>query len=154
GRKRYGPEFVEENEGRVDFDGTRIKAWQLRYGAKKGKLTLDQFRISADDMAKARNARSVTLRSKGGVDISFSLANMPALLKGLEDCSADLKRYWNAGDERDGTITVPAKGDVRAVFSNNDYPTEAMKRFQEGTAQYLLLIDEQGKVAACHVLTP
>ena len=154
GRKNYGPEFVEEYEGSVDFGAGPVKAWLLHYGSPKGKVTLDQFRISAQEMAKARTASFVTLRSKNRADISFSLANMSALLKGLEDCTTDLKRYWNSDGRKDGTIAVGSRGDVRKVFTDNDYPTEAMKRTQEGTAQYLLLINEQGKVAGCHVLTP
>jgi protein TonB len=41
---------------------------------------------------------------------------------------------------------------VRTVFTANDYPSEALNRGQEGDAQFLLLIDENGKVAGCHVL--
>lgn len=152
GRKRYGPEFAEEFEGSVDFGSGGIKAWLLHHGSKKAKLTLDRFRIKSADMAQARTSKAVTLHSKGGSDVTFSLSNMSALLKGLDDCTADLRRYWNDGGEKDGRITVPSKGDVRKVFTDNDYPSEAMNRRQEGTAQFFLMIDQTGKVAACHVL--
>ena len=152
GRKRYGPEFAEEYEGSVDFGNGPIKAWLLHYGAKGKKLSLDQFRISAQEMAAARTASSVTVHSSSGGNLTFSLANMPALLKGLEDCTADLKRYWNfAGPER-AKIAVSAKGDIRGLFRSEDYPAEAMKNHQEGRVQFMLLINEQGKVAACHIL--
>ena len=154
GRKRYGPEFAEEFEGRVDFGSGPIKSWILHYGGKKQRLTLDQFRITSREMAQARTSSSVELRIRGGPNVTFSLHNMTALLKGLEDCTADLKRYWNEDGEKDGRIALVAKGDVRGVFTARDYPDEAMKRRQEGRAQFLLLVDELGKVAACHVLIP
>lgn len=152
GRKGVGPKFAEELKGTVNFgQGPPIKAWLLHYGTKAPKVELYTFRISAVEMAQARATDSVTLHSKGSPDVTFSLANMPALLKSLEECTADLKRYWNM-DGDTGKMAVPSKGDIRKVFTSDDYPSEAMKRMQEGSAQFLLLIDEQGKVAGCHVL--
>jgi TonB family protein len=153
-RKRSGPWFADELEGTVDFrQGPPIKAWVLHYGAKTDKLDLYTFRIDAASMVAARMAKAVTLHSKGGPDVSFGLDSMPALLKGLEDCTADLKRYWKMDGQETGELAVPTKGDIRRVFSDSDYPTEAFIRQQEGTSQFLLLIDEKGKVAGCHVLT-
>jgi len=83
--------------------------------------------------------------------VTFKLDNMPALLRGLEQCTADLKRYWNMDWEQTGSIAILSKGDLRGVFSASDYPSEALIRNQEGKAQFLLLIDEQGKVAGCYV---
>jgi protein TonB len=37
------------------------------------------------------------------------------------------------------------------LFDASDYPAEAVKHEQEGSAQYLLLIDEHGSVSGCHV---
>jgi len=152
GRKRSGPLFAEEFQGRVDFGHGPINAWLLHYGGKKAQLTIDQFRISAEEMRQARTAGFVSLHSKGGADVSFSLSNMPALLKGLEECTADLKHYWNIEPPERDKIAVQAKGDVRNIFSSGDYPSEAMNHRQEGTVQFLLLIDEKGKVAGCHIL--
>lgn len=152
GRARYGPEFAEEFEGSVDFGSGRITAWLLHYGGKGKKISLDLFRVSSADMAQARASKSVTLHTKGGPNVSVELANMPALLKGLEDCTADLKRYWNMDSPEKDKIATVSKGDVRSIFRDTDYPAEAMKNRQEGRVQFLLLIDEHGKVAACHVL--
>jgi TonB family protein len=79
---------------------------------------------------------------------------MSDLIKGLQDCAADLKRYWNEGGEKDGRIATPAEGDVKSLFSDWDYPDEAMIRRQEGTAQFILLINQQGRIAGCNVLQP
>lgn len=152
GRKGGGPDFAEEYEGSVDFGGGAINTWSLHYGTRKGRLTIDQFRISAQEMIQARTAGLVTFRRKGDRDVSFTLANMPALLKSLETCTADLKQYWNMEPPERDKIAVPAKGDVRQVFNPYDYPSAAMTNHQEGTVQYLLLIDETGKVADCHVV--
>jgi len=151
-RKHSGPGFAQELPGTVDFGHGPIKAWLLHYGAMTDKIEFYTFRISASDMAQARTASAVTLRSGVRPNVTFSLANMTNLLKGLEACTADLKTYWNMNGKEVGTIAVPSRGDVRRIFSDLDYPSEAMDRRQEGTAQFLVLIDQQGKVAGCHVL--
>lgn len=151
GRNRAGPAYAEEMEGSVDFGRGPMTAWMLHYGSNSKKHDVYQFRISAADMAQARSASTITFRAKGGPDTSFILRSMPALLDGLDKCTADLKRYWNMDGRDNGTIAIPAKGDVRSAFTPNDYPNEAIARRQEGTAQFLLLIDEKGGVAGCHV---
>jgi TonB family protein len=151
-RKHKGPQFAEELQGSVDFGSGPIKAWLLHYSSKDRKVELYQYRIPAAEIAQARIAKAVTFHVKGGMDQAFELATIPALLDGFQKCTEDLARYWNLGGERDGRIAVGSKGDVRSVFSARDYPWEALSRRQEGTAQFLLLIDEVGKVAGCHVL--
>jgi TonB family protein len=150
GRHRGGPRYDEELEGSVDFGSGPIKAWLLVYGTK-AKQKVQQFRISALDMEQARSATSVTFIATGGEDVSLALTDMPALLKGLKDCTADLQQYWNMDFKTMGKAAAPSKGHLRGLFTTNDFPAEAQTRGQEGTAQFLLLIDEKGKVAACHV---
>lgn len=150
---RAGPEFATELKGAVDFGHGPIKTWLLAYSGKNSKSKVYQFRVSAADIAQANSAASVTVKPEGAPDFSFALQSMPALLKGLQDCTVDLQRYWNARGLTDGSITTPAKGDVRSIFTADDYPADAVQHAQGGTSQFLLLIDEKGSVAGCHVLT-
>jgi TonB family protein len=151
-RRSTGPEFAAELEGTVDFGSTPIQAWLLNYRAATKHLDVYQFRISANEMSLARSASSVRLHIHGAPDFAFTLASIPQLLDGLAACTADLKTYWNMGGEADGRIATSAKGDLRRLFTPNDYPTEALNRRQQGRAQFMLLVDQQGKVAGCHVL--
>lgn len=151
-RKHKGPQFAEELEGTVDFGSGPVKAWLLHYSSEHRDVDLYQYRISAAEMSQARTASAVTFHIKRGPDQAFELAAIPALLDGLQKCTDDLKHYWNTDGEKDGRIAIGSKGDVRTVFSSKDYPWEALSRRQEGTAQFLLLVDETGKVAGCHVL--
>jgi len=151
-RQRSGTVLAEEIEGGVDFGRRRIKTWMLSYGVKSQKVNIHQFRISAVQMAQARSAKSVSFFANGGPDSSFMLGAMPELLDGLSKCTLDLQRYWNMGAAADGRLAVPSKDEVRPIFSSDDYPAEALSRWQEGSSQFLLLIDEHGKVAGCHVV--
>lgn len=154
-RKERGPEYAEEVNGWVDFGNGPIKAWVLHYGLKgDSPLNTMQFRISSNDVWKAASATQVTFRIDGKPQISFALFAFQKVLSNLHTCNVDLRRYWNMTEADQKNVVAPAQGDIRHLFSWHDYPDEAMYRSQEGTAQFLLFIDEKGKVAACHVVKP
>lgn len=51
-------------------------------------------------------------------------------------------------------VTGPAasKGDIRAVFSADDYPVSAQRNGEQGTVQAQLTVDGSGRVADCKVI--
>jgi hypothetical protein len=104
-RRGSGPEFATEKKGSVDFGNGPINAWLLNYGGALTKADVMQFRISALEMRQALTAKTVTLRESGRPQLSFTLAAMPALLKGMQECTADLQQHWNMG-EREKVIAT------------------------------------------------
>jgi TonB family protein len=153
-RKHAGPQPSAERKGAVDFGNGPIKSWLLEYQSKPAGMDLFQFRISAREMDQAKTALHLKLSPGNSPDIDVTLGMMPSLIKVLEDCTDNLRSYWNVNGEKEGKISTPAKGDVRKVFNSDDYPQEAMDRDQRGSSQLILLIDEGGKVAGCDVLSP
>jgi hypothetical protein len=121
-RKHFGPDFPTEQKGYVDFGNGRIQSWLLNYGFTTTKSDIYQFKISAAEMQPALSAKTVILSPPHAPDFIFELRSMPALLKSLQDCTADLKVYWNMNGEKDGRIATPPKGNMRALFSSDDYP--------------------------------
>lgn len=147
-----GPDWGQEEGATVDFGKGAIKSWLLEFGAKSPKSDIYQIRVSAAEMDQAKVATSVKLGFSDHPNVELELESMAALMKTLEDCTADLKRYWNLGGEKDGRISTPSKGDIRHLFSADDYPADAVKRNQSGHTQFILLIDQAGKVAGCDVV--
>jgi hypothetical protein len=155
GSTHRGPQYAEELKGRVDFGQGPIKAWLLHYGGQKGKkLDVYAYRISAGEMAQARRANAVSLTAKEAISFTFKLDQMNELMSGLEKCTEDLKQYWNMDSMQTGRVATPSKGDLRTLFTSEDYPAEALMDNKEGSGQFLLLIDEKGSVAGCHVQRP
>jgi hypothetical protein len=155
---RAGPVFAEESKGTVDFGRGGISSGTLHYGAKGVALSVYQFRIPAAYLSEAGSAATVSLRSADGANFTFALSDMPALIGGLRNCTADLQHYWNMRAGRAMTAAKAAADDVRTLFTRADYPVEALRREQEGRdraipARYQLLIDERGAVAGCDVLS-
>ena len=149
---RLGPDYAKEEPGAVNFGQGAIKSWLLEQRDSRSGSDIYRFRISAVDMVQASSASHMTLSPSNAPDIDLQLGSMSALIKSLQTCTTDLERYWNMGGESDGRIATPSKGDVRSLFLTGDYPTEAYDRQQSGTSQFMLLIDESGKVAGCDVI--
>ena len=153
-RKHFGPLMAEESQGGVDFGEGVIKSWLLEYESKPSGNDLYQFRISTAEMEQAKTASHLKLNLPHAPAMDLQLVVMGDLLKALEDCTANLRRYWNADGVKDGTLGQYAKGNLRRLFSSDDYPEEALFRGQGGTSQLVLLVDQTGKVAGCDVLVP
>ncbi|HKP33905.1 MAG TPA: energy transducer TonB [Sphingomicrobium sp.] len=150
--KQPAPRYAQQLEGSVDFGHAPMKAWLLRYAIKDAPYRIDKFRIEASAMAAARSAASVGFHIAKAAEERLALASMAGVLATLEKCNEGLRVYWNMTDAGQKQIAKPARGDVRQVFTDKDYPDEAST--QEGQAQFLLFIDEKGAIAACHVLKP
>ena len=148
---RAGPAFAQEGQGTVDFGQGEIRTGVLYYGAKGVKQSVYQFRVSAAQIEQARSASAVSVRSENGANYAFALSNMPKLLDGLRQCTQNLQQYWNMDGKNVPSRAESATGDIRSLFTPKDYPTEALKRQQQGTAQYQLLVDEKGGIAGCDI---
>lgn len=151
--EQKGSVHPREEAGSVDFGAGEMRSWRVHYAGKSGSFDTYQYRISAAQMEQARSASVVRVRVEGGNIYAFALSAMPALLDGLMKCTAELQQRWHYGPADPSTARSPA-GDVRRLFSADDYPAEAVWRNQQGTAQYELLVDETGAVARCDVLSP
>jgi protein TonB len=46
----------------------------------------------------------------------------------------------------------PPKGDVRGVFSTDDYPADALARGEQGTVLAQLTVDADGRVSGCAIV--
>jgi Gram-negative bacterial TonB protein C-terminal len=152
GEQEAGPTFAQEFNGTVDFGTGGITTRALYFGANGAQMRAHQFRIPAAQMDYARSASGVSLSETKGATFEFALSDMGAVLDALRTCTAALQRDWNVGAT--AAREVKPVGDVRAIFTTNDLPAEAMQRQQPEKAQYQLLVDEQGAVVGCDILEP
>ena len=123
------------------------------YGKAGVKQSVTQFVLPAADLARAGPATAVTVRTNHG-SYGFTLSEFPKLISGLHKCSVDLARYWNLGSASAAVPAAVPSADVRTVLTANDYPREALALRPRSSSQYQLLIDENGAVAGCDVVTP
>lgn len=152
--KYHVSELASEEAGTVDFGDGPIKTSVLFYQTPDRSADVHQFRISAAEIARGRSASDLTLHMATSSDLTFAVSGMGGVLDALQDCTAKLQIYWNMGADESGRFSKPARGDLRSVFAKINYPPVAYRHWEEGKGDYLLLIDQTGKVAGCDVLTP
>ena len=72
----------------------------------------------------------------------------------MNSCVADLRRVWNVkgSEDSEDAVREDAKGNLRRLFSWEDYPSEALAMGEGGSVRIALLVDEVGKVADCSVM--
>jgi len=152
-RMGEGPRFAEQNPATIDFGGGKLSTFMLSYGVDKpARKRFDIYHLSAAQMASAKDASLITFDSKHAPPIAFKVTSMAALLDSLAACTADLRQYWNYGGEKSGLIAKPAKVYFRDVFRDDDFPNEALVRGQSGSGRFLLLVDENNRIANCTVI--
>ena len=154
---RPGPKFARQMNGAVDLGSGPIELTLLHSTAKEKGSSQYRFRLTNEQMAQAAGANALLVQVSRNNAFHFPPANMKALLDGLGKCTAELQAYWNyeipfRTYPQGQRAATAAKGDIRPLFTNQDFPDEAMWANAEGKAQYSLLIDDNGAVAGCYLL--
>lgn len=147
------PALAKEDQGKIDLGGGPLGTPVLSYKAKGAGLAIQRLRISETAKEQLQRSRWIEI-SAFGSSTRLETGALGIVLKALDTCLADLKSHWNNSIQTATQVRAGSKGDIRNIFTENDYPPEALSRLQEGSAQYILLIDVNGKVAGCDLVKP
>lgn len=156
-------------DGEVVIDETAtFPTSLLEFGNKKLGQRALLVNLTQQNIAHLRPAKTLQIRAREqgftrlgtrlatGVNRegeTFALTQMPALMKTLDSCAEDLRKVWKVWDYQQGAAGLKEgpSGDLTSLFSGDDYPGVALLKDQMGSVAFVLLIDEQGKVADCTV---
>lgn len=141
-------------DGTVQFDAQpEQKVSVLRFAPKGQGMRIAMMNMSVDRFAPAHSARSLQLDFRGFHE-RLAVPQFSSLLDVMSTCVVDLREVWNVRQSAGGEDLVrdDAKGDLRRLFSSDDYPWDALIAGEGGSVKIGLLVDEQGKVADCSVL--
>lgn len=152
----------EQVDARVSFDDRpAIKTSLLAYGPGKGAYRTYLINMSLSDFGAARIAKRLSIWARGRVSKTLELTDVPALLKIMDQCVAELREDFNITATTLEAWTAPqpslrvrrhSAGTLSGVFKSDDYPWVAVARRLQGTTTFVLLINEQGRVADCSVV--
>jgi TonB family protein len=126
----------------------------LAYSPEKSGLRVYTMNLPAAQFQLVRQARELSVQT-GGLNESFTLLDMKAMLKVVDDCVADLRRVFNVTDPETGEkspLKRRARANVGRLIKSEDYPLAAIERNQGGRVKFGLLIDEKGRVADCTII--
>ena len=152
-RSGYRRGFLQTNASIV-VDGKSFSSTALSYPLGNDKRRVAHLlNLDADASGALRTAKSMKLTIIEGINDSFAIEPSFGLWRELQDCVARLRHSWNISDERRVHIATNARGDLRGVFSAEDYPVRAMMEGETGSTRVGLLIDESGSVRDCTLIT-
>lgn len=153
-RARQYPAMIDPNDGRG-----AAKATALLFPMKKVGVRGLYSVIPNELVERAMTSGSIGIHvgnprlkiMSQTADTSLALGTTAALRKALETCMADLRKQWGMVDGKVPTPAVvsQAQGDVRAVFTSDDYPEDALAANQSGITRFLLMIGRDGAVMDC-----
>jgi hypothetical protein len=133
---------------RID-GGPVLQSKVLAFNAKAGGLRPVRINLPPATFAPMRQATSVAFDAPGELEESFVLTQMPALMAQMDTCLTDLRHYWNIDDPTRLKQRARAKTDLASYISDRDYPKSSVHEEEAGTVEFVLLIDETGKLADC-----
>lgn len=130
-----------------------ISASLLSFSSKASGLRSIRINLPLESFAPMRQAKKVSIVSKGESNESLVLTQMPLLMIQIDRCLADLQQHWNINEDARAKLRSRARSvkSLAGYFSDDDYPAMAVRKEETGTVEIALLIDETGKVADCTV---
>lgn len=164
---------ANQMDGEIGFDEQQpLRSSVLEFGVKSKDQTVLLVNLPRAQLAPMHSASSIRIHAtykdrpeivRGSrmlqttareLDYRFKVTQIPALLDMLDKCAADLRKVWNVedGDGPPALVRERPKGDLRSVFSDDDYPGIALRKDQTGSIRVAVLVNEHGKVADCTVV--
>ena len=143
---------AEQSGVKLSINGQEFDTFVLGYPLAGQKRKVSLFNLSPPMSAALRKGDNFSFSVKGGAREHFAVGPSQSLWKTLSDCVERLKRTWNIGDDSPTNMMQRVKGSLHGIFTQADYPREALAKEFTGASSVLLLIDEAGHVKDCTIL--
>ncbi len=166
--KGYTP-YATQLDGEIVLDNANSTPTSLlEFGVRKLDQRVLIANVGLDRLPAIRSATSLSVRTHQKIQVDGSrisaatkatnyhlkLSLMSQLMQTLETCAAGLRKQWNV-EQEGGLPTLRDRlspGDLRSLFSSDDYPESSIIKGQTGTLKVAVLVNEQGKVADCTII--
>lgn len=144
-------------EGKIRVDGgAPLPMSMLAYDLKsRGERILLAY-VPFETFAVVRRGELLSIDAPNVLRTQLKLSSVEPVMRALEACAERLRREWNGTTEADPDPKVKqgASGNLQRAFKASDYPAAAVRGFATGTAKFVILIDEAGRVADCSIVKP
>lgn len=90
------------------------------------------------------------------VALRLNLGSMGAAFKAMRQCTDELVTHWGLDAEVHRTLTSPVipKTSPGKWVTNDDYPSDAIRKGVQGVVPFRLIVGADGIPTACHVQRP
>jgi TonB family protein len=118
------------------------------YSTRKARLI--RIAIPDDKVELSALRGTITIDAKTEGRHSFSVADIELAAPVLANCIAQLRAAYKVSEAEVGTLATKPKA-KGSLFSFDDYPAEALRRGQSGTARVLVWVEVDGRASTCEV---
>lgn len=151
-RNGGGGRYAQQVSAKIGVDGFKpLDRTMASFSIKKLGRRVLTVNMPLTEFAMLRTARFLSIDAGSELREAFQLADIGPLMKVMDNCVADLRKVWNVNSTAGGELSKPASGSLQGIIASSDYPGIALTENREGTVQFVILIDERGKVADCTV---
>jgi TonB family protein len=141
--------FAEQVDAWIQVDkGRAIASSMIKFTVAGSGRQVFSTNIPLSQFAAVRKGQSLSISARPAFAETFQLANIEELMKVMDSCVADLAKVWNVG----AYLKTPPAGSLKGLIRPEDYPGIAQKEMKSGRVSFILLINEQGRVADCSVI--
>lgn len=136
----------------IDGGGT-IATSMVAFTAPETGRRLFRMNLPLDQFAALSKAKTVRIQGEGELDERIALAQMEPLLRVLANCTADLRKAWNIGENGAAGTALKTRAAAEATTTEPQaFPVVAVNEEKSGTTRVAVLVDEAGRVADCAVI--
>lgn len=162
-RIRFGTEFAHQSlDFYVGTVGADVPAWIFAKKARLRPISDSDDQNDSDQDANSKLPSPVEDEATvSEIAIGCPLRQPVVLRTGpmknafavLHACTEDLVASWGLDIEKHRTAQrrPVALGRPERWVTSSDYPSEMVRKHQPGLVEFRLMIDEKGKVTACHI---
>jgi TonB family protein len=149
---------VVRGEAKLSIDGKApVTAPFVSAGVKGQATRISALDVKRSDITPLETAKQLQLQA-GTVDIRLAPSRVADALKVLGHCENDLLVEWGMDPAVLASIVqfprVAGEGGALRHFSPDDYPSEAMRQEEQGTAGARIHVAADGRVTECVVFEP
>lgn len=140
--------------GTLMVNGQRMATeyFQVQTAAKGGLLVSGGYRLADKGASPLERLTKVEMRTEG-LAVTLPLSGTERLSSVLATCNAGLLEamgFSRADQERLASWPKP-RANLVSYVTPGDYPSEAVRRREQGLVQYRLLVGTNGRVESCTI---
>ena len=120
------------------------------YRLESGDVLL-RFALENEGQMTSELPQALTFDFEHREATHFDLAATRVLRDAIKVCQDDLRAEYDIPVDVNSNVATPAKDDARALFSVDDYPSDALRGNKMGTVVALYTITTEGRVKDCSI---
>jgi TonB family protein len=145
--------IAQQLDGSVAFGGREpVSTSVLAFTSGPTRQRVFTINLAKTHFAAAGSATTMSVRGADQLNETFALDKVDSLMKVMDECVADLRQVWNVSTSPEASSNLKQRATIDGIGRLFSYPDVAVRRNQQGGVRFVLLIDEEGRVADCTVV--